>query len=336
VLDNSFEVSQETEFTILKNNNVTAVTSRLESFALIASETITKGCMVVGIQPEKENEVTRLTDKMSAGRYLNEDDHAVILATGLAERLSLRVNDTVILIGQGYHGATAAGKYPIAGMITFGSPELNDQILFMPLATAQDFFSAYGMATSGVLSLADVKQIQLTTAKVRSSLGEGFEVMTWEEMMPEVKQHIESESNEMKYIQGILYLLICFGIFGTLLMMMAERKFEMGMLVAIGMKKSKLILLLVLESVFTLLAGCLLGILTSIPVVYYFNMHPIRFSGETAEAYEQFGFEAILPTSTSADNFIEQGLIVLVVGLILSLYPVYKVIRLDPVTAMKR
>ena len=58
--------------------------------------------------------------------------------------------------------------------------------------------------------------------------------------------------------------------------------------------------------------------------------------GETAKAYERFGFEAIFPASTDVSNFINQGIVVLLIGLILSLYPMYKVIRLNPVTAMKR
>ncbi len=91
---------------------------------------------------------------------------------------------------------------------------------------------------------------------------------------------------------------------------MVERKFEMGMLVAIGMKKIKLMILLLIESVLTVLAGCLLGIIASIPLVYYFNRHPLKIGGETAKAYERFGFEPIFPTSTEASNFISQGLIV--------------------------
>jgi len=102
------------------------------------------------------------------------------------------------------------------------------------------------------------------------------------------------------------------------------------------MKKKKLSILLLFESVFTVLAGCLLGIIASIPLVYYLNRHPIKIGGETAKVYERFGFEAIFPTSTDASNFIDQGLIVMVIGLILSLYPMYKVITLNPVKAMKR
>lgn len=336
ILDNSFKASSAIEQKIFQDKNITAITPRLESFALASSTDITKGSLVVGIDPDKENNISLLQNKLIKGSYLKNNDKAVLMAKGLAERLKLGIGDTIVLIGQGYHGATAAGKYAIEGLVKLGSPELNDKILYMPLAVAQDFYSADGMVTSYVLSLKDTKNPEATASSVRLALGDGFEAMTWGEIMPDIKQHIKTDTNNMKYIQGILYMLICFGIFGTLLMMMVERRFEMGMLVAIGMKKTKLINLLLFESVLTVLAGCLLGIITSIPLVYYLNRHPIRISGETAKAYERFGFEAIFPTSTETSNFIYQGIVVLIIGLLLSLYPAYKVIRLNVVTAMKR
>ncbi|QJB31979.1 ABC transporter permease [Chitinophaga oryzae] len=336
VLDNCFRSSLQTEQQILSRRNVTAIAARLEGFVLASSVDNTKGSMVAGIDPEKENAITSLKKKVIQGSYLRDTDHAVLLSKGLAARLKLKTNDTVILIGQGYHGATAAGKYLVKGIVRFGSPDLNDRSLFMPLAVAQEFYGADSMITSYVLSLKNTKKLQATCSELGAELGPAFEVMSWEEMMPEVKQHIQTDSNNMKYVQGILYLLICFGIFGTLLMMMVERKFEMGMLVSIGMNKGKLIVLLLCESMFTVLVGCLLGICVSIPLIYYLNRHPIRIGGETAKAYERFGFEAVFPTSTAASIFIYQGVVVLIIGLLLSLYPVYKVFRLDPVTAMKR
>ena len=135
-----------------------------------------------------------------------------------------------------------------------------------------------------------------------------FEVMTWEQMMPEIKQHIETDTNNMKVIQAILYLLVSFGIFGTLLMMMAERRYELAMLIAIGMKKYKLSILLLIESIMTVVLGCVIGIAVSIPVVYYYYIHPIRLSGEAAKTYEDFGFEAVFPTSIHSDHFINQAI----------------------------
>ncbi|MDI1323471.1 MAG: ABC transporter permease [Algoriphagus sp.] len=336
ILDNTFESSDQLEAQILQQNNVTAVAPRLESFALASSDSLTKGCMVIGINPEKENSITDLGNKVIKGEYLTENDKGVLLAEGLAKRLKLNLSDTLVLIGQGYHGAMAVGKYHIKGILKFGSPDLNDQSLYLSLQSAQELYSAENMLTSYVIGLENADILDPTAASIRSTLGENYEAMTWEEMMPEVIQHIRTDKGSMVIIQGVLYMLIGFGIIGTLLMMMVERKYEMGMLVAIGMKKIKLMQLLMIESILTVFSGCILGILASIPIVFYLYRYPIRFKGEMADVYEEFGFEAIFPTSTDPKIFLTQGMIVLILALVLSLYPIVKIARLNPVTAMKK
>ncbi len=335
-LENSFRRSTSMEDSMMNVNSVSGITPRLESFSLAASGDVTKGVMVVGVNPKTENQATMLENKLVAGNYLNETGNEVLLCEGLAERLKLSLNDTLILIGQGYHGATAAGRYQVKGIVHFGSPDLNDRMLFMSLNTAQQLYSAEDMITSYVFVLQEHSDLDETAEQIRHLLSNHYEVMTWGDIMPEVKQHMESEIVTDRMFLVILDILVGLGIFGTLLMMMVERSFELGMLMAIGMKKSKMIFLLVSESVFTVMGGCIIGILASIPILYYLKINPIRFSGELAKAYERFGFEAVLPASTEPENFIWQGLVVLCIGLTLALYPVWKVIKMDPVSSMKR
>jgi putative ABC transport system permease protein len=336
VLDNCMDFNEKINSQLLDIKNVSGAAPRLETFGLIATDKNTKGCMVVGIDPEKENLVTALKDKVIKGSYLVSEDKEVLLSEGLADRIKAEINDTVYLIGQGYHGATASGRFIVKGLVKFGSPELNNQVMYLSLPAAAELFSAEGLATSVVISLENPKLLQKTVNAIEQRLGNEYEAMSWEVMLPDVKQHIESDSKSMKYIQGILYMLVSFGIFGTLLMMMVERKYELGMLVAIGMKKSKLSLIIIIESILTVLGGCLLGLLSSIPIIYYFNKKPLVMGGEIATIYEKFGFEAVFPTSTSPYNFYYQGITVVIIGLLLSLYPVYKIFTIDPATSMKR
>lgn len=336
VLDNSFKQSSTTEQKILTGSNIRFITARLESFSLASSDEQTKGCLVSGIIPSEEDNIISLKNKLVQGAYLEKNDNAVLLSQGLARQLKLTPGDTIYLIGQGYHGATAAGKYPVKGILKFGSPQLNDKILYMPLAAAQELFSADSLITSYILSIKTEDALDVTAAGIQESIGKKYEVLTWGKMLPDIRQHIITDSNNMRVVQGVLYLLICFGIFSTLLIMMLERKFEIGMLVAIGMKKIKLVLLFSTESILTVLIGCFAGVLASVPVVYYLNRHPIRMGGETAKAYERFGFEAVFPTSTDSSIFLNQALIVLLIGVVLSLYPAIKILQLKPVAAMKK
>lgn len=336
ILDNTFSSSDALEKSIRSDRNLTAVAPRLESFALASSEDLTKGCMVVGISPAEEDQITALSAKVVGGRYLNAGDDGVLLAEGLAQRLRVHVNDTIVLLGQGYQGATAAGKFVVQGILKFGSPDLNNQFLFLTLPEAQRLYGAEGRLTSYVLGLGNPALLKQTEASLQDRVENHLSVITWEEMMPEMVQHIKTDNGSMYIIQGILYLLVALGILGTLLMMMIERKYEMGMLVAIGMKKIKLMQLMVVESVVTVLTGCGLGLLVSLPVVYWLKEHPIRFTGQMGDVYEEFGFEPIFPATLDGGIFLAQGLVVLSVGLILSLYPIVRIARLDPVEAMKK
>lgn len=336
LLDNSQEQNPILEQKMLKIPQIKGFTSRLESFALASSGDLTKGCLVQGVDPNRENIITNLKAKIVSGSYFQQRESGLILTEGLLRRMKMKVGDTLMLLGQGYHGATAAGKYPIVGVVHFGSPEINNSVLYMPLESAQELFGAYGMVTSYILQLENRRNIDDVKKEVLKISDSNLEVMTWEEMMPDIKQHIEVDSANMMYVQIFLYVLISFGIFGTLLIMMAERKYEFGMLLAIGMRKSKISILLLMESILNVFVACLLGLLASIPVVYYFHVHPIRITGSTAKAYEQFGFEPIFPTSTDSRNFLIQAFIVLCIGLVLSLYPMFQISKSNPVDSMKR
>jgi ABC-type lipoprotein release transport system permease subunit len=154
-------------------------------------------------------------------------------------------------------------------------------------------------------------------------------------MMPDIRETLQSKSAGANIILGVLYLLISFGIFATLLMMMAERRREFGMLVALGVKKYQLAQVVLMESILITFTGCIAGILMTIPIVWQLKVHPIRLGGEIASIYAKFGFESVFPTSTDPMIFWKQAVIVLVIGLLLSIYPVVKTLMIKPVEAMR-
>ncbi len=90
------------------------------------------------------------------------------------------------------------------------------------------------------------------------------------------------------------------------------------------------------ESLFTVMLGSITGILISIPLALYFEKQPLRLAGETARAYEKFGFEPIFPASADPMIFLGQGFVVFVIGRTLYYTSLYVVMRMNPVTAMKK
>ncbi len=309
---------------------------RLESFALASTGKTTMGAMVVGIDPEAENGMTNLRDRLDSGAYLEREDQAVLIAEGIADNLSLVVGDTIVLVSQGFRGVNAAGKYPVKGIVTFPSPELNKQMIYLPLPEAQWFYGAQDRVTSLALKLDDQEAIPPAVRAVKNRLGtDEYEVMDWKEMLPDLLQAkaLDSAGNVIVYI--ILYLIIAFGIFGTILMMTKEREYEFGILIAIGMKRLRLGATIWLEVIILGLVGALAGILVSIPLVYYFHVNPLRLSGNYAGAMEKFGFDPVFPTEFEAGIFLTQAVVVFIITSLLALYPMLKIRRLEPVEAMR-
>ncbi|MDN5213942.1 ABC transporter permease [Fulvivirgaceae bacterium BMA12] len=333
-LENSFDWQPELIDNLERNKSISLAIPRLESFILAASEKYSKGCMVVGIDPEKESSVTSLAEKITKGNYLLSSDKAVLVTEGLASYLKLDVNDTLVLIGQGYHGVSAAGKFPIKGLIKFGSPDLNKGLVYLPLKESQRLFAADNKLTALVLSPTRTDKVKELVHSLQLELTDDYEVMNWQLMMPELDQVIAGEKAENVIFQVVLYLLIAFGIFGTVLMMTLERQYEFGVLIAIGMKNFRLSTLVVLENVLISVLGAIGGIILSIPIVFYLFSYPIKLGGKLAEAYEKFGIEPIFYFSMAPRVFYSQGLVVFFLALFLSLYPFIKIRRLEPVSAM--
>lgn len=315
---------------------VGAVLPRLESFALASTGDQTTGVLLVGIAPDKENQMTNLQDRLTKGAYLQADDRAVLIADGIAENLQLSLGDTLVLISQGYHGINAAGKYPIKGFVHFGSPDLNKQMVYLPIQEAQWFYGAEGMVTSLALKIEDQDEIKPAVKKIKATLSnDTYEVMDWQELLPDLVQAKELDSAGNYIVYFILYLIIAFGIFGTILMMTKEREYEFGILVSIGMQRMKLAGIVWLEIVILGFLGAMAGILASIPVVWYFHRNPLRFSGEYAQSMEKFGFEPIFPAEFNLEIFATQAVIVLIITSVLALYAMWKIRRLEPVEAMR-
>ena len=335
-LDNVLELNDTLLRNIRADKNVKRASPRLETFVLASTGQTTVGCMMTGIVPSQESELIQLSKKVTGGTYLADTGTGLIIAEGLAHKLNVKLNDTLILLGQGYQGATAADRYVIKTMVTFGSPQLNDRILFMPLKQAQDFLNAPNKATSIVVSIDDLKPADFVRKQLKKNLSRYYEVVTWQEMIPDVVATVKSKESSELIVTLMLYLLVSFGIFATLLMMMAERRFELGMLMAVGMKKRQLAFVVMLESILVSMVGCLLGLAASIPLTFFWASHPLRFAGGTKSMYEKMGFEAVIPMSTNADIFYKQVMIIGIISLLLSAYPLYKIFTMNALKAMRK
>ncbi len=336
IINNTFPENPELEKKVSAIQSVDKIVPRLESFALASFGEQTKGSLVIGIKPEEENQMTKLSNKIVAGNYLSEDNPGVLVSEKLASFLKLSVKDTLVLMGQGYHAATAAGKYPVRGIIHLNSPDLNNKMIYINLHEAQDLYSAPGMLSSLSILLKNSDDIDAAEKAISEKVDlNKFEVMSWEKITPELKQAIESDNVSGQFMLGILYMIVGFGVFGTIVMMTAERKKEFGVIIAVGMNKAKLIGMLFYETILLGLVGIISGFLVSLPIIFYYSTRPIHITGDASQAFESFGFDPVMAFSTHLHFMISQITVVLAIVLIAFVYPVIRIFKLDPVKSMR-
>jgi ABC-type lipoprotein release transport system permease subunit len=336
IIDNSFEIDSTRLRHLRSIPGIRGMVPRLESYALITSGERTRGCQLIGTDLAAEDALSGIAGRLTDGIWMPNLEDQVYLTAGLAKRLSKRTGDTIILLGQGYHGAMAAGKFRIAGIIRLTAPQLNDVLIYTSTATAGRFLSAEQRLTTLAIDLKDADDMDDVRPRMTAALGQGFEVMNWKEMMPEIDHHIRSDSVSFYIWTGILYLIIALGIFSTLLMMMAERRYELGMLLAIGMQRTRISAMLLAETLMLTVTGTLIGMGLSLPLVWWLREHPIRIGGQGGKAFMQWGFEPIIPTLLDPGIFMRQGMIVLSLAVVIGLFPVLKTQYIQPVRDMKK
>jgi putative ABC transport system permease protein len=309
---------------------------RIQGFALAATDFKTRGVHVMGIDPESEDRFNNLSDNLAEGSYLKEDEDAVMLAEGLAGILGLGVGDTLILIGQGFQGASASGKYPVTGIVRLAVPEINNNAVYMPLATAQWFYAADDRISALIVMPENPRRTSQITRQLNEELdSEWYVALPWQHMLQDLLRMMQLDRAGSQLIIYILYIVIGFGLFGTILTMMLERIREFAMLMSLGMKRFQLAIICQLEAIFMSFIGVIAGIMITFPFIFYFNRNPIPLGGELAGMMDDYGFEAVLPTSIEPSIFITQAVTIFIIALLIGSYPAYRAFKLNLVQHSK-
>lgn len=332
--DESLVMNDQLMTTVRNDPRITTINPRLESVALVSRGTETRITPVTGIDPEEEQAMSGLRNKVIAGRYLNDSSSGVLIAEGLAERLQAGVGDSIVIVGQGYQGVTAAEQLAVEGIIRFPFPKLNNAAIYLSLPKAQSLFNAPDRVTGIALMIDNEKEIDGIRESLAASIDPSLVVMTWEEMSPEIVQVIEADVASEAIIMSILYLVIGFGVFGTVMMMTIERTREFGLLIALGMKRGRLLIVTTVEALLVSMLGAAAGLAAAFPLLMYFHLHPIRVSGEMAKVYITYGLEPIIAVSVDAMVFGSQAIVVLILAVVASLYPLSFIRKLRPVAAL--
>ncbi len=245
---------------------VISASRRIETSGLASNKEGAFPVSITGIEPEVEQAVSSIAQRISAGRHLTSDDlDNVYIGKSLAEEMQIGVGDRFTLAGQSTHKQIRSRSMTVVGIYDVGLPSIEKSMVFMSLREAQDLYGLTEQSSEVIVSLEKISQQKEALKALRAELP-GYTITDWK-TNNSLYDAVETEYRFWDILSFAMLSIAGIGIFNLLQMSVFERTREIGILGAIGFKQRQIASLFLLEGsiigLFGLVIGISLGLLTN-------------------------------------------------------------------------
>ncbi len=318
------------------DKRVKAATGRVIVNGMVSSANYSTGGRFIGIMPAFENEVTGLQDKLTEGAYFDEKSrNKVIIGERLAEKLKVKLRSKIVLTFQDSTGNILAGAFRIRGLYKTYNATYDETNIFVRAMDIDQLINLPGQYHEIAALMHDPEKLDtmitdLTVAYPKARTED------WKDIAPEISLMIESFDQYMIIFLIIILLALSFGIINTMLMAVLERVREIGVLMAIGMNRTKLFLMISLETICLVMAATPFGMLLGYFTVQYLGKTGMDLSAIYQEGYAAYGVQSYIYPKLEDIYYLRVMFMVIVTALLASIYPAITAIRLNPIKAIRK
>jgi len=315
--------------------HVRGVSKRIVITSMVASAEANTAVRIIGVEPESERKVSNLNSKLIEGKYLDgHDKNRVVIGKKLAEKLKVTLKKKVIITLQDANKMITGGAFRVCGIFETDNNLFDEGNIFVRYADLCQLSALRGTEAHEIAIMLD-SSASVAVAKPRLVKAfPGLLVQDWTELSPEAGYLVSAMDQYMFIIMLVILLALCFGIVNTMLMVVLERVHELGMLMAIGMSKSRIFLMIVLETIYLSMTGGIAGIAVAYAVCSHLHRVGLNLYF-WKEAYESFGYSSMVYPSANMGMMLTTALMVMAVGMLSALYPAYKALRLNPADSIR-
>ena len=314
---------------------VKAASKRVLVNGMIASAKKASGVEIRGIEVDNEKNVTLLDSLIVEGAYFEGiKRNPVVIGQKLAEELGVRIRSKIVLTFSDKDGEMVSSAYRVVGIIKTSAINLNEMTAFVRDSDLQPLLGI----GDNYHEIAALTEVQAEEQPIITTYEQTYEedlIQDWREIAPELAYVSDMFANMLYILMGIILTALVFGIINTMLMAVLERIKELGMLMAVGMNKSKVFFMIVIETIFLGMVGTPIGMLVGYLNVSFYHEHGVDLS-EYSEGLESFGYSADLFPYLDPSTYIIVAIGVFITTIVGAAYPAYKAISLKPVEALQK
>jgi ABC-type lipoprotein release transport system permease subunit len=325
-----------------KSLDLETISPRAAAFALASSAERSYGVQVLGVDPEHEALVSTVPGLIREGRYLRDKDAAeVVIGEVLARNLKAGVGDELTLLGSGLDGSFAAGVATLVGIFRSGIEDMDRGAIEIPLGYFQDTFAMGDAGHSVVILAPNLFRVPALTESIATALandaprsGPRLAVLDWDTLQPGLRQSIQGDLASAFFSYIVLVALVSFSMLNTQLMSVLERTREFGVIMALGVGPGQLGKVVLIETLLMGVIGAVLGAALGLALLFYFGTVGLTFPGleEIAGRYNLPG--RIYPQFSWVGLLLGPAM-VLLGSLLATLYPAFRMRKVEPVDAMR-
>ena len=303
------------------------------------------GGLARGIRPEDLRARAIIADNIRRGSLEEfEGEDAVVIGTGLANRLRVMVGDRISLVSpQGR--ATVFGTVPrvrayrVAALFNVGMNEYDSTFVFMPLAAAQIYFQVPDAATQVEVFVRDPTRVRAVNAEIRRALADvrPVRIVDWQDANSSFFNAVQVERNVMFLILTLIIIVAAFNIISSLIMLVKDKGRDIAILRTMGATRGAILRIFLLCGASVGVLGTAVGF--ALGMLFCVNIEGIRQALQALTGTELFSpevyFLSQLPAVVDPNEVAQVVAMGLVLSLLATIYPSWRAARLDPVEALR-
>lgn len=322
-----------------QNKAIAATTTRVSAIGMVTSSAGGYGASIHGIDLKNEPKVFSLKDKLTEGKYFEGiKRNPIVIGQKLAKRLKLKLRSKLVLTFQNETGDITSGAFRVAGIYKSSNTVYDESNVFVRDTDLQGLLGNDQIVHHIICRVNDYQLAPDLVHQMTGTLqglGKNIKIQSWKGTSPDLAYANDMMSQMLFIFVGIILLGLSMGIVNTMLMAVLERTRELGMLMAVGMSKSRVFRMIVIETFFLTCVGAPIGLLLAWATIHYTGSQGINL-GMFSSGLENFGYDTIIRPMLDSSYYAQIGMMVVMAALLSAIYPALKALKLKPVEAIRK